>query len=313
MTMKNKLPILFIGVALVAGLLAAGFYFYKSIFSEEVRGRVMVVQQNAEVKRLALVKIFAVSSRDAEAWKLSVINGYRRVVDDWSDYANKSTMDRRAIERENDSSIARVEKILSAAYECRDSAREFWIVDPNQPSKKRRFFEIMVMPGFPSVKQIEQEALASRWDKCYESLRNSVVPELELAHARAISRKALELKRHDAEVVEKLEEFRAARSRFLSHEYLTEIPKSVKKVHSGISDDNGDFSIRLPVGDYYLVARSHRRVFDSNEYYYWVRPVSVPSDESMRCLMGNNNMLGSTDKNLWTDLKELIESQAEKK
>jgi hypothetical protein len=311
--MKNKLPILFIGVALVAGLLAAGFYFYKSIFSEEVRGRVMVVQQNAEVKRLALVKIFAVSSRDAEAWKLSVINGYRRVVDDWSDYANKSTMDRRAIERENDSSIARVEKILSAAYECRDSAREFWIVDPNQPSKKRRFFEIMVMPGFPSVKQIEQEALASRWDKCYESLRNSVVPELELAHARAISRKALELKRHDAEVVEKLEEFRAARSRFLSHEYLTEIPKSVKKVHSGISDDNGDFSIRLPVGDYYLVARSHRRVFDSNEYYYWVRPVSVPSDESMRCLMGNNNMLGSTDKNLWTDLKELIESQAEKK
>ncbi|MEY4379271.1 MAG: hypothetical protein RLZ85_1152, partial [Verrucomicrobiota bacterium] len=74
-----------------------------------------------------------------------------------------------------------------------------------------------------------------------------------------------------------------------------------------------DFSIRLPVGDYYLVARSQRRVFDSNEYYYWVRPVSVPSDESKRCLMGNNNMLGAGDKNLWTDLDELIKSQSERK
>jgi hypothetical protein len=313
MITKNKLLIIFIGLALVAGLLATGLFVLKIFSTEEVKGRVMVVQQNAEVKRLALVKIFAVSSRDAEAWKLSVINGYRRIVDARSEYAIKSSMERRAIERENDSSIARVEKLLSAAYECRDSAREFWIVDPNQPSKKRRFFEIMVMPGFPSVKQIEQEALASRWDKCYEALRNSVVPELEVAHARAINRKAVELKSHDADVAEKLDEFRAARSRFLSHDYLTEIPESVKKVYSGISDDNGDFSIRLPVGDYFLVARGQRRVFDSNEYYYWVRPVSVPSDESMRCLMGNNNMLGSADKNLWTDLEDLIESQSEKK
>lgn len=67
MTLKNKLLIAFVGLALVAVLIAAGVFVYKSVFSEEVRGRVMVVQQNAEVKRLALVKIFAVSSRDAEA------------------------------------------------------------------------------------------------------------------------------------------------------------------------------------------------------------------------------------------------------
>ena len=273
----------------------------------------MVVQQNAEVKRLALVKIFAVSSRDAEDWKASVIRAYRRILDDQYEYTIKNSVERRAIVSEEDSSIARIEKLLSSASECRDSAREFWIVDPNQPSKKRRFFELMVMPGFPSVSKVEQEALDSRWDKCYETLRNSVVPELEIAYANAVSRKAAELKRHDAEVSDKLAEFSAARSRFLSHEYLTEIPQSVKKVYAGISDDNGDFSIRLPIGDYYLVARGKRLVFDSNEYYYWVRPVSVPSDESMRCLMGNNNMLGASDKNLWTDLEELIQSQNEKK
>ena len=313
MTPRNKLLISAGGLLLAAFVVVAGIFLYKSIFSEEIKGRIMVVQRDAEVKRLALVKVFAVSAQDADAWRSIIIKKYRDILDNQAEFIATSSQERRIIVSENDSSIARLEKLLSSAYECRDAAREFWIVDPNQPTKKRRFFEIMVMPGFPSAKQIEQQALASRWDNCYEALRNSVVPELELAHARAVSRKDSELKKHDAEVSGKLAEFREARMRCLSYESLTEIPDTVKKVYAGISDDNGDFSIRLPVGDYYLVARSQRRVFDSNEYYYWVRPVSVPSDESKRCLMGNNNMLGAGDKNLWTDLDELIKSQSQRK
>jgi hypothetical protein len=313
MNLKNKLLIVVGGLFLAAVVVGVGIFLYNSIFSEEVKGRIMVVQRDAEVKRLALVKVFAVTAKDADNWRSLVIDKYRSILDRQTEYLAISSQERRTTVSENDSSITRLDKLLSSAYECRDSAREFWIVDPNQPKKKRRFFEIMVMPDFPSAKQIEQEALSSRWEKCYEALRNSVVPELELAHARAVSRKESELKRHDAEVSEKLSEFRSERERCLSYESLTEIPDSVKKVYAGISDDNGDFSIRLPVGDYYLVARSQRRVFDSNEYYYWVRPVSVPSDESKRCLMGNNNMLGAGDRNLWTDLENLTKSQSEKK
>jgi len=311
MTSKNKLLIALGGLLLAAVVVGTGIFLYKSIFSEEVKGRMMVVQRDAEVKRLALVKVYAITAKDAHAWRSAVINKYLSIVDKQTEYVAISSQERRTIVSENDSSVARLEKLLSSAYECRDSAREFWIVNPNQPTKKRRFFEIMVMPGFPSAKQIEQEALASKWDKCYEALRNSVVPELELAHARAVSRKDSELKKHDSDVSTKLSEFRSERERCLSYESLTDIPDSVNKVYAGISDDNGDFSVRLPVGDYYLVARGQRRVFDSNEYYYWVRPVSVPSDESKRCLMGNNNMLGAGDRNLWTDLEDLIKSQSE--
>lgn len=313
MTSKNKLMIFGGGLLLAAVVVGAGVFLYKTIFSEEVKGRIMVVQRDAEVKRLALVKIFAVTARDADAWRSIIIHKYQAILGKQAEFVLTSSQERRIIVSENDSSIARLEKLLSSAYECRDSAREFWIIDPNQPTKKRRFFEIMVMPGFPSAKQIEQQALASRWDNCYETLRNSAIPELELAHTRAVSRKESELKRHDSEASEKLSEFKSERLRCLSYESLTNIPDSVKKVYAGISDDNGEFSIRLPVGDYYLVARGQRRVFDSNEYYYWVRPVSVPSDESKRCLMGNNNMLGAGDRNLWTDLEYLIESQSEKK
>ncbi len=313
MTPKNKLLIALGGVVLAAVLLVAGFFAYQAIFAEEIKGRIMVVQQNAEVKRLALIKVFAISSRDAEAWRSSVVAKYRRIVDSQADYLADSSTERRAIIGENDSSIGRLESLLAAACECRDAAREFWIVDPNQPSKKRRFFELMVMQGFPSAKEIEQDALSSRWDKCYESLRNSVVPELELALSRAVSRKAAELRKHDAEVAKRLVEFKDECTRCLSHDSLTEIPDTVRKIYPGISDDNGEYSIRLPVGDYYLVARAQRRVFDSTEYYHWARPVSVPSADSKRCLMGNNNMLGSSDRNLWTDLPELIDTKPDNK
>lgn len=298
---------------MAALLLTAVVFIYKSVFSEEVRGRVMVVQRNAEVKRLALIKVYAVTASEAAAWRASVVSKYRQLAERRADYVSLSTSERKGIVSENDSSIDRLDRLLSAAVECRDASREFWIVDPNQPSKKNRFFEKIVMPGIPSAKDIEQDALHSRWDRCYEALRNSVVPELESALDKAKARKDAELKRHDAEVHERLAQFRDELSRMLSPDSLTEIPSTVKKIYSGISDDNGEFSIRLPIGDYFLIARAERRFFDTDERYYWARPVSVPSDESMRCLMGNNNMLGGPDKNLWTELGELIRAQMEEK
>lgn len=298
---------------MVALFVAAILFVYKSVFSEEVRGRVMVVQRNAEVKRLALIKVYAITAGEAEVWRSAVINNCRKLADGRADFISTSASERKGIINENDSSIERLERLLFAAIECRDASREFWIVDPNQPSKKNRFFEKIVMPGFPSAKDIEHEALKSRWDRCYEVLRSSVVPELESSLAKAKARKVAELRRHDSEVHERLTRFRDEFSRMLSHESLTEIPSTVKKVYPGISDDNGEFSIRLPMGSYYLIARAERRVFDTDERYYWARPVSVPSDESLRCLMGNNNMLSGPDKNLWSDLEELIRAQVEEK
>lgn len=63
MTSKNKLLIFVGGLFLAVFVVGAGIFLYKSIFSEEVKGRIMVVQRDAEVKRLALVKVFAVTAK----------------------------------------------------------------------------------------------------------------------------------------------------------------------------------------------------------------------------------------------------------
>ena len=313
MISRNKSLFIVGGIVFTALIVLLSYSVYKALFAEEIKGRIMVVQRNAEVKRLALIKVHAISKKDAEDWRSAVINRYRRLVDERASFIFNSKAEKINLTNQNDLTISRLEKLHSASVECRDASREFWIIDPNQPSKKNHFFELIVLPGFPSAEVIEQDALSSRWDKCYEALRVSVVPELKVALDTALTRKSFELKRHDVEVGERLAQFNSEFSIILDPESLTEIPSVVKKIYSGFSDDNGDFSIRLPIGGYYLIARAQRRVFNADEHYFWAHPISVPSDESIRCLMGNNNMLSGPDKNLWTDLDELIKVQMEDK
>ena len=294
--------------------LTVGLYFaYKAVFCEEIKGRIMVVQRDTQVRRLALIKIYAVSAKNAEAWRLKVVQNCRRIYEAAVNYRVTSAAERRSIIEQNDASIGRLESLLKSATESRDDAREFWIVDPNQPTKKSHFFKVIVMPGFPSAKEIEEDAMASKWERCYDTLRKSVIPELEDAIEKAKRFKEVELSRHDAEVEKRLSELSSEYRRSRTFEALTEIPESVRITATGISDDNGDYSLSLPVGDYYLIARGSRRVYDTDEHYYWARPVSVPSDDAKRCLMGNNNMLGSSERSMWSDLEDISKDQKESK
>ena len=313
-TLMNKKLVIVLGAVLaLTSFSLVAVFGYRTFFCEEIKGRIMVVQRNAEVRKLALVRVHAISSRNAELWRSKVSENCRSIVDAINRYRDEGFAERRRINFENDSSIARIEKLLGLAVESRETSRELWIVDPNQPLRKKRFFEAMVMNGFPSAKAIEEDALSARWDKCYDALRNSVVPELEASLVLAKQRKASELSQHDLEFKVKLKQLSSAYDRAVSFESLTEIPNPDFISASGISDDNGDFSLSLPIGDYYLIARGSRTVFDSEEHYYWARPVSVPSDESKRCLMGNNNMLGGGDANMWSGFSELVRAQREQK
>lgn len=311
--MKKKFILAALIVTIFLVIIGTGFYGYRLIFREEIKGRIMVVQRNTDVKRLALIHIYAISAGNAEVWRTKVVNNCRRIVDEVARNRKNAYFERKRIIAENDSSIDRLDRLISAAVESCETSREIWLVNPNQPSRKSRFFEALLIQGFPSAKDIEADALNARWDKCYESLRNSVIPELQERLNTAKKRKASELKQYDLELIEKVKELTSEYSMAVSFESLTDIPASIKVAANGISDDNGEFSINLPIGDYYLIARGTRRVIDSDEHYFWARPVSVPSDESKRCLMGNNNMLGSTDPNMWTEFFENLKGQRELK
>jgi len=308
---KKKLTI--IAVAGVTLLALSAVFLARWLSAETVSGKVMVVQRNAEVRKLALVRIYAVSEAEAKTWHDSVIRECRSILDASANRRASGVEERKRILDENDSMIRRCESLLDLAVEMRELSREFWIVDPNQPTKKKRFFEMIATKGVPSSREVEDDAMSSRWDRCYESLRHSVVPELQSRLQRANERKEAELKAHDTSVARDLSEFRKSLTRAMSFESLTEIPSGVKVASSVLTDDKGEYSLRVPKGGYYLFARGSRTVFDKEERYYWVKKINVPSDESERCLLGNNNMLDGDESHLWSDLGSLFRSHAELK
>jgi hypothetical protein len=310
MNKKNVTILATLGLLLV---IALAIVLFGWLSKEVVSGKVMVVQRNAEVRKLALVRVYAVSEAEAKKWRDNVFRDCRNILDASANRRAAGIEERRRILAENDSSISRNELLLGEAVEMRDLAREFWIVDPNQPTKKKRFFEMISSKVVPSSREIEDDAMATRWDRCYESLRHSVVPELQQRLQRANERKEAELTLHDTTVARDLADLKKALNRAMSYEALTDIPSGVPVTSSVLSDDKGDFTIRVPKGDYYLFARGSRTVFDKDERYYWVKKVAVPSDESVRCLLGNNNMLDGEEAHLWSDLESLLRSHAELK
>lgn len=310
MSKKNAIVFCVLGLLLVAAVAA---FLFSLLSREVVSGKVMVVQRNAEVRKLALVRIYAVSGDEAKKWRDNVLRECRGILDASASRRAAGADERRRIIDEHDSLIRRNELLLGTAIEMRDLAREFWIIDPNQPTKKKRFFEINVSKDLPSSREVELDAMASRWDRCYESLRHSVVPELEQRLKRANERKVAELALHDTTLERDLSDLRKALNKAMSYDSLTDIPDGVPVTSSVLSDDKGEFTVKVPKGEYYLFARGSRTVFDKQERYYWVKKVVVPSDESVRCLLGNNNMLDGDEAHLWSDLESLLRNHAELK
>lgn len=78
--MTNKRPVFLVGGGfLLAAVFTASIFI---IFAKEsIGGKVMVVQRNAEVRKLALVRIYAVSESDAQVWHDDVIRRCRGILD----------------------------------------------------------------------------------------------------------------------------------------------------------------------------------------------------------------------------------------
>ena len=132
MNKKNVTIFATLGLLLVVALTVVLFGW---LSQEIISGKVMVVQRNAEVRKLALVRVYAVSEVEAKKWRDNVFQNCRNILESSANRRAAGIEERRRILAENDSLIRRNELLLGEAIEMRDLAREFWIVDPNQPTK----------------------------------------------------------------------------------------------------------------------------------------------------------------------------------
>mgnify|MGYP000096940592 CR=1 FL=1 len=123
---KKKLTIF--AVAGVVLLTVCSVFLTNWLSKETVSGKVMVVQRNAEVRKLALVRIYAVSEAEARAWHDSVTRECRSILDASANRRASGVEERKRIMDENDSMIRRCESLLNIAVEMRELSRELLAV-----------------------------------------------------------------------------------------------------------------------------------------------------------------------------------------
>lgn len=307
--MKPSIKVAILWAVAVASLLGTVAATYQFVYLDKVVGKVIIVQQNAHANKLALIEVVAIRREDAHSWRASVardiawiIEEERKVVSDWQSRVAESKERAAQAKSRHEVALARVNELIHHAHRV-------WLIDANDTAAKNRFFSLIAEANRPDLRDVEDFALGSRWQQAHAHLSRSILPAILLeqddARRRAEEEQVALGKAMDAAVSETQERLR----RMLTPESLSRIPANVSIVASDRTDDTGEFVLRVPRGDYYVFAKAGRNVFGNSESYHWAQPVSVPSQLSGKCLLGNMNLMELSDDDLWEDLGTQIKQQ----
>lgn len=300
-----KIALVLIG-ALAALLMtaAAGYHF---LYLDTISGKVLIVQQNAHANKMALVEVVAISREEAHAWRDGVARDCFWILEEKRKEmaageerlrVAKASADQRVLEQEGH--IARLQQLLSLA-------RKGWEEQgAGAAEHKRRFFYLIAEGRRPELAPIEAQALASNWQDAYMALKHDAIPAAERQLAELKARAEKDLGEIIAEMSRVADNHDRKLERTISMENLSRIPQTVRIAAVDRTDDTGEFKLRLPRGDYYIIASGERDVFSRTESYNWAHPVSVPSRTSEKCLLGNMNLVEATDDDLWEQLRNQV-------
>jgi hypothetical protein len=295
--MSARLGYLF---AVVGLLLLGAWALFEQLYRVPLSGRVFIVQRDARVNRLALLRVVAVRAEDAARWKDT-----RR--------ADRLFLDARLAEngRERSAELASVAEPfapklavlaqhLAAASEALELANHAWAVDSTDLLSKRRFYLITGGKDFPRSLELEALVTRSDWFGAAKSLRDAVLPELRQEVARLEEERARKLAavRRDFDERERL--LRRQMEDFFAWEAFASLPASLAIAAEDVTDDNGEFKLRLPRGEYVVFTEGQRTVYAQTERYLWAQPVSVGSHPD-KFMLSNHNLAGQPG-SFWHDL-----------
>jgi hypothetical protein len=285
-------------------LMAALVLVYNFVYLDRIHGKVIIVQGSGFANKLALVNVVAVRRSDALAWRsnvqkscFAVLEEYRKVI---AEEKSEKTQNDLAFEQE----LLGASASLDAAVEMMGLARRIWLIDAGDSESKRRFYLLSGKDKTNALGSVEAAAMSSNWQKAYDVLKNDVIPTLEAKITKSQKNKEARANSISAEFKDKRRELLNRYAELISPEALSIMPSYVEIVSADRTDDTGQFSLRLPRGDYYIFAKSERTVISGVERYYWAQPIATSSELASKCLLGNMNLVGVGSGDLWEGFAE---------
>lgn len=309
---SSKKVILWVGLIFVILSTVAGavvFLKERAVAAEKERaatalqvvsGKILIVQKNAEVRKLALVKIDVIKKEDALHWLSTTQPAAASMIASSQSSLNKYS-----------------NEVRRAEHDCRQLV---WSFNDKARDMNQLCFELMVLQakmglarrGVPAtglntkrddirklIVSLSKYLPADFSEKFEEGANQRVYAQILAAKRRGFdallseARKLSDKPEKDMSTLST--SIRAYSSKFDSDikELMYSPPVSIKRVASATSDGDGLFSVKVPPGEYYAIVTSSRLVGGTTEQYYWAIKFIVRAEGDNAIMLGNQNLESS--------------------
>jgi len=302
-----------IWVLIVAAVLALPllYFGYRLLSYKQINGKVLIVQKNADVKKLALIQIGAVDAEDVDRWKKIVHERLRTAVEKIHLYQKAAAMEEAEIVNLGGKRVTNALDCINRTEEAIEASRKIWLAERNSSSLRLKISDLLTRGNIPRSQEVLEFTKKNNWQDAYQLLSEASLPEAKHIHEIAVKDFKDTLDNHQKDYRNKLITMRDALELLVPPPTVKALPNDIKIRAHDVTDDTGSFTLQVAPGDYYIFAEGDRMVFSTTEHYFWAHPITVPSQESEKCLMGNLNLDGESTRkdDLWYELRRTIVEQ----
>lgn len=296
---KAKLVLLSV---LALATLAGAFVVWQKRSPQAVQGKILIVQKNAEVRKLALVKVDILDQEQKQRWAAVSKAKLNAHLDDSSRSVQQLKTKAKAALQDIPEMTRRYENLSHSLYKVganaillnidrsnRTSAlgpkETEWMNEMTEHIKKTKFLLPMEIDDLVANREFFKIYLAARYDgfRNLESLSKNDGPSKSLA--------LLEL----ADEAKSLGEAFTETARLIMYS----APSNIVRAGTETSDGDGQFVVKLVPGEYTFIASSSRQVANSEEKYYWAMDFSVVAAGDNKIMLGNQNLESGDPRSHW--------------
>jgi hypothetical protein len=289
--------------AIVVVAAAGAFFVWQKFAPQAVQGKILIVQKNAEVRKLALVKVEVLDKAQTQRWA----SASQAKLEEHIELASKSTKQLRAKMADlmkdapevsqRYSSLGRSIYIVGANALLLNINRSNrigelgpkeagWMIEMKENIAKIKFLLPGDIDSLVEKREFHKIYLAARYDgfRNLESMAKNEDPSKAASFTQLIA---------------EADDLRTAFSDN-SRAIMFEIPQDLPRAATETSDGDGQFIVKLPAGEYAFVASSSRVVANSEEKYYWALGFTVASGSENKIMLGNQNLESGDARSVWS-------------
>jgi hypothetical protein len=296
---KTKIAII---TALAIATLAGIFVFWQKHAPQAVQGKILIVQKNAEVRKLALVKVDILDKEQKQKWAAVSKARLNAHLDDTYRSVNLLKTKSKAALQDIPEMTIRYETLSQALFKIGANAILLNIDRSNRTSalgqKETEWMNVMTehikKAKFLLPLEIDELVARREFFKIYLAARYDGFRNLESLSKNDGPGKSLALIEF-ADEAKNLSEAFTETARVIMYS----APQDIVRAGTETSDGDGQFMVKLAPGEYTFIASSSRQVANSEEKYYWAMDFSVVSAGDNKIMLGNQNLESGDPRSHW--------------